>query len=310
MDYEGFDCDADCEALHGAMKGLGTNEDTITDLITNRSNAQRQEVREKYAQMFGTPLEDALKSELGGNYEDVVLALFKQPIEYDAHELHHAIKGVGTSEGVLIEILCSRSNQQIEDIKEAYNRIYESDLPEDIQGDTSGSFGKLMFSLLQGSRCEDDDIDEELAAEDAQALIDAGEAEWGTEESRFNVILGSRSFHHLIHTFQAYEAMSEKTIEEAIESEMSGDVKDAMLAIIKRVRCKTDYFTERLYNSMKGFGTDDRTLIRVMVSRSEVDLLNIKEHFAVKYERPLEDFINEDCGGDYKKVLLHLYNGN
>jgi len=310
VDYEDFDVEQDCEALHGAMKGLGTDEETITDLITNRSNGQRQEVREKYSQMFGKKLEDALKSELGGHYEDIVLALFKEPIEYDAYELHHAIKGAGTSENVLIEILCSRNNQQIEDIKEAYKKKHGNQLAEDIESDTSGYFGRLMFSLVQGNRNEDDEVDQDQMIEDANALIEAGEAQWGTDESRFNVIMASRSFHQLSHTFNQYEAMTEKNIEEAIENEMSGDIKDGMLAIVKCVRSKARYFAERLYKSMKGAGTDDRTLIRIMVSRSEVDMKYIKPHFEEMYEQTLEDFINDDCSGDYKKALLHLCNGN
>ena len=33
-----------------------------------------------------------MKSELGGNYEDVVLAMFKKPDEYDASQLRKAMK--------------------------------------------------------------------------------------------------------------------------------------------------------------------------------------------------------------------------
>ena len=34
---------------------------------------------------------DDLKSELGGNYENVIVALLKKPDEFDASELHKAI---------------------------------------------------------------------------------------------------------------------------------------------------------------------------------------------------------------------------
>ena len=39
---------------------------------------------------------------------------------------------------------------------------------------------------------------------------------------------------------------------------------------VKIARNTPLYFAERLYKSMKGAGTDDKTLIRVVVSRSEV----------------------------------------
>jgi len=310
VEYGDFDCEVDCNTLNSAMEGLGTNEDMITELITNRSIDQRQEVREKFPQMYGKKLEDALKDELGGHYEDVVLALFKKPIEYDASELHEAIKGGGTREDVLIEILCSRTNEQIEDIKEEYKKRFDANLADDIEGDTSGNFGKLMFSVVQANRCEDEDVDDEKVEEDAQSLFDAGEGQFGTDESTFNVILASKSFSHLTAVFDRYELLSEKTMEDAIKGEMSGDVEDGMLAIVKCVRGRSSYFAERLYKSMKGVGTNDRTLIRVMVSRSEVDMQDIKENFANMYEQSLEDFIIGDCSGDYKKVLLHLCNGN
>lgn len=39
---------------------------------------------------------------------------------------------------------------------------------------------------------------------------------------------------------------------------------------VMTVRSRAAYFAEKLYKSMKGAGTDDRTLVRLVVSRSEV----------------------------------------
>lgn len=43
---------------------------------------------------------------------------------------------------------------------------------------------------------------------------------------------------------------------------------------------------------MKGLGTDDDRLIRLVVTRCEIDMGEIKEIFRQRYNESLEDFIS------------------
>ncbi len=44
------------------------------------------------------------------------------PDVYDAYCLYNAMKGLGTNDTALIEILCTRNNTEIKAIKEAYKK--------------------------------------------------------------------------------------------------------------------------------------------------------------------------------------------
>uniref|UniRef100_A0A3Q0SHZ1 Annexin n=1 Tax=Amphilophus citrinellus TaxID=61819 RepID=A0A3Q0SHZ1_AMPCI len=309
-DFPGADPLKDAEVLRKAMKGFGTDEQAIIDLLGSRSNRQRVPLLRTYKTAYGKDLIKDLHSELSGDFRKLVMAMLKTPTEFDASELNSAIKGAGTDEACLIEILSSRSNAEIREINRIYKQEYKKSLEDAISGDTSGHFRRLLISLSQGNRDERENVDISLAKQDAQALYAAGENKLGTDESKFNAILCARSKPHLRAVFFEYQQMCGRDIEKSVIREMSGDLESGMLAVVKCIKNTPAYFAERLYKAMKGAGTKDKTLIRIMVSRSEVDMLDIRQEYLKNYRKSLYTDISGDTSGDYKKLLLKLCGGS
>lgn len=56
---------------------------------------------------------------------------------------------------------------------------------------------------------------------------------------------------------------------------------------VECVQSPAAFFANRLHKAMDGAGTDDATLIRIIVSRSEIDLETIKQEFERIYNRTL-----------------------
>uniref|UniRef100_A0A672I6H1 Annexin n=1 Tax=Salarias fasciatus TaxID=181472 RepID=A0A672I6H1_SALFA len=288
------------------MKGFGTDENAIIELLGNRSNKQRVPMVAAYKTTYGKDLIRDLKSELTGNFENLVLAMLMSPSHFDAYEMREAIKGAGTDEACLIEILSSRSNAEIIAINRIYKEEFGKSLEDAISSDTSGHFRRLMISLWR-------DWNISLTSSHLcfyQKLYAAGENKVGTDESQFNAILCARSKPHLRAVFQEYQQMCGRDIEKSICREMSGNVESGMVAVVKCIKNTPGYFAERLHKAMQGAGTKDRTLIRIMVSRSEVDMLDIRQEYVRCYGKSLYNHISGDTSGDYKKLLLKLCGGN
>uniref|UniRef100_A0A6I8PJZ3 Annexin n=1 Tax=Ornithorhynchus anatinus TaxID=9258 RepID=A0A6I8PJZ3_ORNAN len=309
-----FNPDPDAETLYKAMKGigkllplpyafpnltslplvccvpLGTDEQAIIDVLTRRNNAQRQQIAKSFKNQYGKDLTETLKSELSGKFERLIIALMYPPYKFEAKELHDAMKGLGTKEGVIIEILASRTKAQLQEIMKAYEEEYGSNLEEDIKSDTSGYLERILVCLLQ--------------VKVVLVLYAAGEKIHGTDEMKFITILCTRSATHLIRVFEEYQKIANKSIEDSIRSETHGSLEEAMLTVVKCTKNIHSYFAERLYYSMKGAGTRDGTLIRNIVSRSEIDLNLIKCEFKKLYGQTLSSMIMVSV--EYKNISISI----
>uniref|UniRef100_A0A2I3GCB2 Annexin n=1 Tax=Nomascus leucogenys TaxID=61853 RepID=A0A2I3GCB2_NOMLE len=268
-----------------STKGVG--EFTIVNILTNSRNAQRQDITFAYTEVS-----------LTGHLETVILGLLKTPAQYDASELKPSMKGLGTEEDSLVEIICSTTNQELQEINRIYKEMYKTDLEKDIISDTYGDFRKLMFALAKVRRPEDGSVmDYELIDQDAWDFYDAGVKRKRTDVPKWISIMTEQSMSHLQKVFDRYKSYSPSR--ESIKKEVKGDLGNAFLNLVQCIQNNPLYFADWLYYSTKGKGTRDRVLIRIIISRSEVDMLKIRSEFKRKYGKSPYYYIQQDTKGDY-----------
>ncbi|KAM9375564.1 annexin A2-like [Pholidichthys leucotaenia] len=302
-----FEPDKDAARIETAIKTKGVDEQTIIDILTKRTYAQRTEIAFAYERRAKKDMISALKGALSGSLETVILSLMKSTVQYDASEIRGSIKGLGTDEESLIEILCSRTNNELTEIKKVYKELFKKDLEKDVAGDTSGNFAKLLLALVQTKRDEHSAIvDFEQIDRDARALYDAGIKIKGTDVATWISIMSERSVPHLQRVFQRYRSYSPYDMQESVEKEVKGDLQKSFLTLVKCFENKQLYFAQRLHGAMKSKGAKEKIVTRIIVSRCEVDLKKICEEYKASFGQSLQQTIMEHTKGDYQKVLLGL----
>lgn len=306
-----FDPARDAARIDTAIKTKGVDEQTVIDIMTRRSWEQRKEIAFEYERLARKDLGSGLKGALSGSLEALMLGLLKSPPEYDAAELKSSIKGLGTDEESLIEIVCSRTNEEMLTIKKVYKEMFKKELEKDVAGDTSGNFAKLLLALVQTKRDEPTNVvDYEKIDQDARALYDAGVKIKGTDVVTWITIMSQRSVPHLQKVFERYKSYSPYDMKESIRKEVKGDLEKSFLTLVECFENKQLYFANRLSEAMKSKGAKEKVVTRIMVSRCEIDLMKIRTEFKRQQKRSLYQTITEHTKGDYQKALLSLCGGD
>lgn len=305
------DIDKDVETLKKSLKIGGAekvDENAIIKLLANRNNVMRQQLRNYYNQKFKRDLVSDLKAELDGKFEAAIVALLDDPFIYDAKSLHKAMKGVGTDTDACIEIICTRPNWYLKNIMTAYTNLTGGDLIKDLKSEVKlmGNTGTLLCTLLQCQRSENPTPNKETIEKYADDLIKGGIQKLGTDEKLFMDVLTKTSTPELQLLIDTYQKKAGESLLVSIDKEFNGDVKKTLKTIIYANTTPSEYFAQRVNEAITSAGQKDELLMRILITRDEVDMPKIKECYKTLYGKDMVESIKEATLGDYKNLLVEL----
>ncbi|KAJ0726715.1 putative annexin [Helianthus annuus] len=295
----------DAMQLYKAFKGFGCDTSAVVSILAHRDASQRALIEHEYKAMYSEDLSKRLTKELSGNIKKAILLWMPDPARRDAIVLHEALH-TNIDLKAVTEVICSRTPSQLLHLKHLYVSLFGVYLEHDIQSQTSGDHEKLLLAYLSTPRSEGPEFDPRLVEHDAKALYKAGEKRLGTDETTFRNIFSERSRVHMAAVSSTYRNTNKNTLRKAIKHETSGNFKDALITILQCAENPGKHFAKVLRKATKGLGTEDKTLIRIIVTRAEMDMQYIKGEYHNKYSKTLNEVVHSETSGNYRTFLLSL----
>lgn len=287
--------------LRDAMKGLGTDDKVLVENLAPLNSRQAQEVAAAYTRHIQRDLIADIKSETSRNFRLALEGILTPPLLYDAQLVKKAIKGLGTKEDLLIDTICTRTPNEIEELAGVYRKENDSFMAQDICDDLSGDFKTLFTVLLNTDRTKsppDSQIDD-----DVLRLYKAGEGKLGTNEKVFINILGGYPREYIRKIANAYAKKYGKLLTKVIKDEFGKNMERALIALVQEPH---EYFADRLYEAMKGAGTSDEVLVYVIVTQRDRHLKRAAEWYLKTRDISLAKAVEKETSGDYRATLLTI----
>lgn len=289
--FSNFHPDRDAMEIQAALEKKDAV--TLVRILTNRTNAQRQVIANTFEEITQKDLAVGLKKALSGDLENLLLELLMPPLQHEAYRLQQAMVGLGSDEETLLEILCTRSGKQLREISAAYRQLYKKDLENELIGETSGDFAKLVVALLNK---EDVACGVQRDIEALYASLNGKKA----EAEPWIDILTSRDSDHLKKVLMGLELESGQMVDQTVEKRFSGDFRLGLKVLVQCIENPYAYLAKRL--------ADTKTSIMqgIMVSHSEDDLLCIRAAYLKLTGTSLYTALQKQFKGNHLEALLAI----
>ncbi|XP_063993471.1 annexin B9-like isoform X2 [Diachasmimorpha longicaudata] len=142
----------DAKDLYEAGEKQWREEDSrFNELIVTNSYQQLRQLFLEYEKISGDDIEVSIEKAFSGSIKKGLLAFVKctkSKVGFLTERLHAAMQGLGTKDRILIRIIVLRSEIDLGDIKEAFEKRYGKSLESWISGDTSGDYRKALLSII------------------------------------------------------------------------------------------------------------------------------------------------------------------
>lgn len=291
-------------------KSLDTKdkEEAVIQVVQNTNLEKRLQICLYYSETYGKSLYSELKTKLSGHFKALAIHLFIHPITFYAKLLKKGLKSFGGDEDIILETLTSHNQQEMRQIENAFKIETGKELIKEIEKNFSGVLKKNLINLITTPREEDEDIspDPQKCEKLAELLISVGEGNWAGDENIFKQVFIQSSGKELILVGRYYLKKTGQNILDVIEKKITGKNKILLKEVLFNNIIPQELFAEKIYNSIKGLGTNNFLLSRVLALRNEIDIEEINEFYKDKYKSEMKDDIIGDTSGNFQKLCLIL----
>ena len=286
------------------LKQLIENADysSMTDFITRKTHKERMRLRQIYKQKFDKDLMSDLKSSFAGIYLKIILGLFTDPVEFVIDYIYKCLKE-DTSYNILIEIFASRPDWYLNKIKNLYQRKYNIELEEHIKEGTLDDFKKLSLQILQSERSTNQSPDVDQCKKLAEDLEQEESENLTVDSPIINSIFIKSSPQELVSISQEYNKSTQKLITQTINEHFKGNVKNLLNAILMAKISPSEYYANVIHESID----DEDIILKVIISRAEIDFTQIKKYYLKLYENNVVNDIKKDSH-EYTNLLVAICN--
>ena len=279
------------------------NEEAIYDLITKTSLSDRISISRYYRGAFNSSLFSDIQSKIGGDFGYLAAQMFLSPIEFC---LHHLKLGLKKDFETVLEILTSKTNDELKGIEKVYKLDTGNDLRNDIMKEYKGVIGKNLVLMFDTIRSNNSRLRKNECERLAKLLVEKEPKLWVEDEKIFKDIFLMKSPEELVLIARYYFNITGNNLAEVADKKL----KDKNQLLIKEILFNNimphELFAEKIYTSMKGIGTNEEKLSRALVSRCEIDMPLIREMYEYKYKTPMKEDIIGDNSGMYQKLCIFL----
>jgi annexin A7/11 len=229
--------------------------------------------------------------------------MFLSPLEFC---IYHLKLGIKKGNEIAMEMLTSKTPEELKIIEDAYKKDTGKDLKTDITKAFSGAVGKNLLNLFTTQRISNPKPNKNECQKFANQLINTEVKNWTEDENLFKTIFIQRSPEELILIARYYLKNTGNNLIDIIEKKAKGKNQSLLKEILYNNIMPHELFAEKIYLAIKGAGTNEENLSRALVSRCELDMAAMRDIYQTKYKVTMKDDIIDDTSGSYQKICIYL----
>ena len=279
-------------------------EESILEVIMNTDIDKRLEICNSYLTTYNRDLYSDIKSKLSGQFKEAAIHLFLPPAEFMAKMIKKGLKGFSIDESMIYEIFTACTQEELKEIEISFKKETNKDLPREIEKNFPSAIRKNLLNLLNIPRNVNESPNRVECEKWAQNLIDAGENNWVSNEEVFREIFILRSAEELVLIGRFYYEKTGEQLLDVVEKKLTNKVKNLLRELLYNVINPHELFADKINTALKNNNTS--LLNRILVSRCQIDMEEIRNIYKIKYNNELRDDVMSRTNGIYQKLCLYL----